>query len=1237
MIPEPVTALAAKAAIGFSTVLGKYAANRLLRAEPVKAAIGEVDRAFAGRIENVRRELERWLTDPEVQSVLQSMQAAPTREGPSTVLVTRFLSGEFFAGPDTEAAASEILDAFLTALDAAMLRDPALGAPVADARNAQRFQALDRNVSEIRRLLHSPSAEADDAYHRARARSESARAQLNPHSLPRIPRTHAAEKIRSALRRGIVNGTPRVVPITAAAGYGKSTLLGQLYDELTADPETGWVVLLLAADLPATVTEGRYGPTELAQDLGELAGTAGASLAVLSAGFTRERGRGVILIDTLDLVLTRGFVAAFRVVLEDLLAAGATVAFTCRDYEYSAFLADHAVLGTAAPAIDRHGLRDFDEDEVRAAATAFVQRHLPIRIPRGESTFADALLSLSAGSHSLREIVHNPLRLAMLCELFGRDLSVPEDLTASRLYSIYWDRKVASSRKYGPDAPVTLRMEQLCLQMARLLFQHSDEHLREAVFTSDLLADSEAAAAAYSELVSEDVLQPASGRRVRFFHQTFLEYTIARLAATSRGRAERETLLDRVSRPEAASARLHLWPVLRQLVSIVDLSELDGVIARVGVERQAAFRALALGMAARDDGAGLEKLLPIALSEGAGFQELLVNAAFTAPAGRSDTAWDVVLEIVRRAEKPTVINAAKIAGAMLSRFANDSADRLAGFFNALHANSGLAIRDRTEVAGFFVSEGREWLNRAPADHVLPALRRHWQTFGDDTQAAVVQLHGRPHVLDAQRTEMLDVLLSGAPGRRWRDDAAALLESAAPSLVGPAGRWRSWMDLLYATLPSGWSVVQALVVGRRAAHDVELLRSLARDLVHGGSQRIQPAQLALSEACRCGAGAALAEALMGAEGDPPPADRYAALARFISSAAAFIPDEGRLRLVRWLYDPASPDVGSTLAILATAADLDASVRDGMLELVSALPAAERDTMITLVLRLVQPSIQADVAGHLLLGAAGDMPNPTPGLLKLHALRASTDAGALEQLLAVARGHAKKLALQAATAVAEAAPRSDLLTDRELVDLLRSGFPGVQVSALSGLASLLDRGKVSEQSLGDAALALLDCATPVVIGPYCDLVTRWMRASRRPPMAALRFIASLPDRITATPPDSGIARTALIALKVAAQTEDDALRAELSSWTIRYFRWLDVQRIGDGEGELIDLLAACRRIDPGFFPRLIDAAEGVPLRNLRAAAAAIKRVEGAGSPHLDRLAAQPWCPMPVQGMILGFRGA
>jgi hypothetical protein len=207
----------------------------------------------------------------------------------------------------------------------------------------------------------------------------------------------------------------------------------------------------------------------------------------------------------------------------------------------------------------------------------------------------------------------------------------------------------------------------------------------------------------------------------------------------------------------------------------------------------------------------------------------------------------------------------------------------------------------------------------------------------------------------------------------------------------------------------------------------------------------------------------------------------------------------------------------------------------------------------------------------------------------------------------------------------------------VDLLRSGFPGVQVSALSGLASLLDRGKVSEQSLGDAALALLDCATPVVIGPYCDLVTRWMRASRRPPMAALRFIASLPDRITATPPDSGIARTALIALKVAAQTEDDALRAELSSWTIRYFRWLDVQRIGDGEGELIDLLAACRRIDPGFFPRLIDAAEGVPLRNLRAAAAAIKRVEGAGSPHLDRLAAQPWCPMPVQGMILGFRGA
>ncbi len=1080
---------------------------------------------------------------------------------------------------------------------------------------------------------------AGGVWSRVHARSDSARAQLNPHSLPRIPRTITETKLLPALRRGILHEAMRVVPIVGAAGYGKSTILGQLYDEFLQDSDTGWVVLLLCGDLTAFGNDGHYQPAQLAEEFGELAGSSRIGLPTVVADLVSQRGRGVVLIDTVDLVVTRRFVPAFRRLLEELMAAGATVAFTCREYEYATFFGNEQAWGSLAPAVDRYMVPEFDVDEVRAATTAFVERQDAMQLPEGETTFADALLSMSAGSHSLDQIVHNPLRLAMLCELFGRDRTVPEDLTVSRLYSMYWERKVASSRKYDLDSAVPLRMQQLCLHMAQLLFRSSDEHLHESLFVSDLLESADAdAAAAYSELVSEDVLQVASAGKVRFFHQTFLEYTIARRMVTAQGFEDREALIAHVAQPSAGFATLHWWPILRQLLSITDEPGFDAVTSRIDLQRQAAFRAAAFGAAARESGDALSKLLPVALQEGADFQERLVEAAFTAPASQWETAWFVTNEMVRRAAKPTAINAAKSCGNMLSRSPRELPVRLAEFFDALHSNEQLQSGGRTEVAGFFLAQARPTIEAKPSPEALGELRQHWELYGDDTRAHVIQIHCVPGVSDGERGALLDILLRASPDSVWRQDAVELAEQASSVLVSDAGRWRSWAEFLHADLPPGWSVVQGLVVGRHAARDEPLLQGIARDLLGGPGKHIHANRMALQEACQRGGGVWLARYLDRQPRESLPADRYPVIARLFADVAFSLTDEPRLSISRWLLDPSSPKVESTVAILAIMADADAGARDQMRKLILSLPLKQRDTMMTLALRLVQPSIRDELIRSFLGDVESREDVPTPGQIKLYASLASVDPDALERLLTVARGHRRTAALSAATAVTEAAGEGERPSECDLVSLLLSPFPGVKASGITGLVRLVRlKGSLSEATLSDAAAALRGCDTSVVIGPYCNLVTEWMRSTGYVPMSVLQLIADIPEQSGSSTLDSGIARPVLLALKVAAQTEDAALAPHLSGWAIRFFRWFDMQRIGDGEAELIDLLAACRRQDADFFGRLIQAGEGVPVRNLRAAATAIRRVEGPGSRHLNRLADQPWCPPSVRGLILEWRGA
>lgn len=63
-------------------------------------------------------------------------------------------------------------------------------------------------------------------------RSNWARMTLEPQTLPGIPRVGVIERILVAMKRGM-KGPSRIVAVVGPAGYGKSTVLGQIYDALS--------------------------------------------------------------------------------------------------------------------------------------------------------------------------------------------------------------------------------------------------------------------------------------------------------------------------------------------------------------------------------------------------------------------------------------------------------------------------------------------------------------------------------------------------------------------------------------------------------------------------------------------------------------------------------------------------------------------------------------------------------------------------------------------------------------------------------------------------------------------------------------------------------------------------------------------------------------------------------------------------------------------------------------------
>jgi hypothetical protein len=334
--------------------------------------------------------------------------------------------------------------------------------------------------------------------------------------------TAIAECIAKAMAATHVVG--KWLSIVGDAGHGKSSLLWYLFGDLSANP--AFTVIPFMA--------------QMENDLAAVARTVGRVKEV------RSQNQLVVLIDTLDLVVGVDDQELAKTISE-LIALGALVITNSRKQEadqLGRLLSSTCQVEQAIRNQIRIYYRDKSESELQEQF--------------------DKVWGLLEQQRDIRELDLEPLILRMLFEVYAPK-DIPRDVNTQQIYRHYWQKVVLFDRVVK-NADERMERERLCRYIARSVAfgeTHSDKFLIGSQMT-DPGGGIHSPFQTIEGLVSSGVLQWAEGRSsVRFFHQTFLEFT----AAYDLLSLDRDSLHGYVNQlfDDVASFNFFRAPILKQL------------------------------------------------------------------------------------------------------------------------------------------------------------------------------------------------------------------------------------------------------------------------------------------------------------------------------------------------------------------------------------------------------------------------------------------------------------------------------------------------------------------------------------------------------------------------------------------------------------------------------------------------------------------------------------------------
>jgi Restriction endonuclease/NACHT domain len=1075
------------------------------------------------------------------------------------------------------------------------------------------------------------------------ANSARTREALEPYVLPRLSRGVVHGKYLPQIAASLAQPSVRIIPIIGPAGYGKSTVLGEIYDQL-AQRESSWVALIRCNDLQGTNKLSSIADLDVA--MGTVCCGREILVSDLLSNLTEANGRGVLLVDTLDLILDEQLTPALRGVLTRLIDAHVTTVITCRDYEYRLFLEPPTEkLAGLTRYLYRYELPAFAPDEIRDAIQLFLSA-VSSQDSNHTKEFIAAILELSADSRPLRQIVERPLLLAMLCELFGGDGKVPVDLTVSKLYNQYWERKIASDRLSSQRTPVAIEKMRLCLSLAHALYELSVQRQRLvlSIAETDLLlspGNDTSTSRAYKELRSEGVLRVSPQGPVGFFHQTFVEYAIARWLSSRSGFAEAQKLSSSLNSRAAHS--LYWYPVLRQLLTMLDEGECNEITERLGLNSPESFRTIAYAAAAREDATQLSALTTSALELGPEFQNILREAAESAPDAFAAEVWQILLNLIIDGAWSSVVKTAAAMGNLVSRYPLLFADTIREVLAAIEQRS---VREsftgqdpKATLVGIFLIA----LNNAggySSNSVLAAVRATYTQLPPSNRALIVKLHLDPVVTAEERLAMLKLACQNEADSDSREPLTELLCSLLPEPVLSSGMFGdTWIAVLYGPGKPGWNLVQAHAVGHLACAN-GLIPKIVHDLCTGESVDINRNLIALYDALSIGGGLVISQAIRSISAEDILTNHLKTVNRLIERLRPELDQQEKSKLAEWIKPLMrdSPDVLIPAYVGLT--EEGVLPQDGLIDLIETLPPTQQVATIRGLLRntKILPSTVASQLEKLL----SDGPrSQLTGLARIELAANQARSGvtdAFEYLLDVAANSRKILSLAASNVVADLVTQTNPLTARDLLRLSQSPTPGVRVNWLKSLTTLITATPIpSQQDFADICQALTNERMPSVLQSLCTFVKKCIEQHVSLPVCIPTLVSErLRDHLSPARIEMGTVRAFMIMLQALVQTLSGSIHDELSETIRLLITSVDLRRVEDGESEGITLISTTARERPLFLAELVAASASLPIRNARALALAIKRVEGANSRLLDQMLANQTAP-EVRSLIVSLRGA
>jgi hypothetical protein len=1088
-----------------------------------------------------------------------------------------------------------------------------------------------------------------------------AREALTPRILERIPRKIVQEKYLVAITRGLEGEQSRLIPIVAPAGYGKSTILGDIYDQLT-EAETAWVGLILCSTVSVTPTyfsfltstyltatyappssafpppssPGIYQTSAIEAAFGKSLCSASHSIIEVVTQLIAEQGKGVLLIDTLDIIINTDFVPIFNTILRQLLDLGATIVLTCRDHEYNDYLEPtRERLAGISQRIDRHTVPNFSNTEIRVAAETFFRKLEPDFPERG-CAFADKILTISTDNRSLKDIIQNPLLLALLCDLFAQDGNVPPDLTVSKLYQRYWQEKVAYSRvDRNSTALLAIEKENLCLTLAHILFERSPDKLQESLYRDELgIEFTEMIVDAYGELLSEGVLDLLPSRKIHFFHQTLLEYAIAYWLTRHAAQPQRQQLIASLNQP---SSHTHYLPILRQHLTIIDESEFEDLLTQLNPKDLGIFGVIAHAAASRDRPDALRRLLPTALELGEAYQRRLRQALSSAPRPLIESTWDILLLLLQQADHATAGNTAQLAGSLLAEWWQSLSDRLPSTLDAIAQRppSPKYPDERAMLSGWLLQPCLPLTEHAPHPIILASLRQNFSILGYRTCATVIQLHGLPEVaIETQISFLTQLITTVIPHHDIiKETLSQWLTTLSPHLLttpsSPLGN--TWSDILHRPSDQNWGTVQAKAVGRWAAPDRSMFTELLNSYGFSKPARIQRSLLAVNESLLHGGSTHFTAAftqLNLASLSPETLHRFTALLNR-KNLANFPPDhqEAIAQYLQLLVPTRLQELVLALDVLA---DASPTARQILETGISSLPSDQQTELHIRFLRF-QPVHQHPPITQL------DKPAQRL-LIQVYRQQAATEPAAGDRLIAIAQSRMKDIALAASVDLDQIYPT---LLPAQVFPFLQSIFPGVRANALNIL--IRRHASLVSTDLAQVAQTLVSENDQAVCRFLCNLVTQWVKQHQQLPPNVLPSLATIPTKLLSRKLfEGGTARALMDALKAIAQSQAPTIDIQvLGDLVQQILTAINLSQVRNSESEMIDLLCALNRLSASFLTEVVEqtcpvlAQQGWE-RNISAVVKAIATIEGRQSPRLEQMRNCEWCTGAIEGMILEVRG-